>query len=344
MNDSGVAMRIEKCSVAGPFRCRWFQDVNRCRFQHSSHYGAKEHLKGIAKCAEGWQNRLSKLVLTHIHAPICGMPKGKRWYKQWFLIWLLSVLPTWQPETVETIVASASTGSTVRVSAPRQGSPSAPLPIRVGPSVLAGDLSKLAFETHRVIRAGADYVHLDMFDGNWVQGAFTFGPMVVKALRDHEPRAYFDVHLCVMRPEQYLEEMKQVGVSRVTLHFEATADPTAAANRAHGLGLEIGLALAPETQVDEKLLSIAELFDVVLVMTVPPGFGGQSFMPEMLPKLRQLREAFPTKALEVDGGVTPTTAALAASAGANEAVAGSSVFRSRNLRRAIRHVEEIPRS
>ena len=297
------------------------------------------NIKGIGM-AEAFlkEGIVHTLVPRHIEAPICRMPKGKRWYKQSFFIWLLGVLPTWQPETVETMVTSASP---LRVSAggSQQGSLSA-LPIRVGPSVLAGDLSKLAFETRRVIRAGADYIHLDMFDGNWVQGAFTFGPMVVKALRDHEPRAYFDVHLCVMRPEEYLEEMKHIGVSRVTLHFEATRDPGAAANRAHGLGLEIGLALAPETQVDEKLLSIAELFDVVLVMTVPPGFGGQSFMPEMLPKLRQLREVFPTKALEVDGGVTPTTAALAAAAGANEAVAGSSVFHSRNLRRAIRPVEE----
>ena len=206
----------------------------------------------------------------------------------------------------------------------------------MGPSVLAGDLSNLAFETHRVIRAGADYVHLDMFDGNWIKGAFTFGPMVVKAIRHHEPLAYLDVHLCVLHPEQYLEEMKNAGASRVTLHFEALSDSRAAAERAHGLGLEVGLALAPETFLDESLLSVAELFDAVLVMTVPPGFGGQAFMPEMLPKIRRLREAFPTKALEVDGGVTPTTAAMAAAAGANEAVAGSSVFHSHSLRRAIR--------
>ena len=242
----------------------------------------------------------------------------------------------WRPDTAEPARTNAGLLSPTFVTGHLASS--VQLRVRVGPSVLAGDLSKLAFETRRVLRAGADYVHLDMFDGNWIPGAFTFGPIVVKALRAHEPQAYFDVHLCVTRPEQYLEDMARAGASRVTLHFEALADPAAAAERAHGLGLEAGLALAPQTSAEATaVLAAAENFDVVLVMTVPPGFGGQAFMPEMLPKLRRLREAFPGKALEVDGGVTPVTAALASAAGANEAVAGSSVFRSRNMRRAIRH-------
>ena len=264
------------------------------------------------------------------------MLKGPKWLRLSAIFCLLGVLPVVWPPEIEELAAPLSSGPFVWAFAAGHVRSSAALQVRVGPSVLAGDLSNLAFETHRVLRAGADYVHLDMFDGNWIQGAFTFGPMVVKALRDHEPRAYFDVHLCVTRPEQYLEEMARAGVSRVTFHFEAVTDPREAAEHAHGLGLDVGLALAPETAVDTTVLNVAELFDVVLVMTVPPGFGGQAFMPEMLPKLKRLREVFPKKALEVDGGVTPLTAALAASAGANEAVAGSSVFRSRNVRRAIR--------
>ncbi|CAE7226187.1 unnamed protein product [Symbiodinium natans] len=276
------------------------------------------------------------------------MPQAKRWCRQVLCVWLCVLRAAWLPDAAENvaIATTRSMSSPTVAFVPNQVDSSghsghsghSALRVRVGPSVLAGDLSNLAFETHRVIRAGADYVHLDMFDGNWIKGAFTFGPMVVKAIRHHEPLAYLDVHLCVLHPEQYLEEMKNAGASRVTLHFEALSDSRAAAERAHGLGLEVGLALAPETFLDESLLSVAELFDAVLVMTVPPGFGGQAFMPEMLPKIRRLREAFPTKALEVDGGVTPTTAAMAAAAGANEAVAGSSVFHSHSLRRAIREL------
>ncbi|CAK9093905.1 unnamed protein product [Durusdinium trenchii] len=213
--------------------------------------------------------------------------------------------------------------------------------VRVGPSVLAGDLSMLAKETRRVLRAGADFVHLDVFDGNWVKGAFTFGPMVVKALRAHEPSAYLDVHLCVTQPAQYLEELAKAGASRVLLHFEALGSvhvAKAAAQLAHQLGLEVGLALAPQTSVSREVLEAAEGFDVVLCMTVPPGFGGQAFMPEVLPKLRELRETFPGKSLEVDGGVTVRTAALAAAAGANEAVAGSAVFGAKDLRKSIREL------
>ncbi|CAL1148208.1 unnamed protein product [Cladocopium goreaui] len=216
--------------------------------------------------------------------------------------------------------------------------------VRVGPSVLAGDLAMLATETRRALRAGADFVHLDVFDGNWIKGAFTFGPMVVRALRRHEPKAYLDVHLCVTQPAQYLDELAKAGASRVLLHFEALdrspAVAKAAAQLAHQLGMEVGLALAPQTHLDSDVLEAAESFDAVLAMTVTPGFGGQAFMHEVLPKVHQLREAFPHKSLEVDGGITVRTAALAAAAGANEAVAGTAVFGAKDLRRAIRDLRK----
>eukprot|EP00933_Yihiella_yeosuensis_P033825 TRINITY_DN2744_c4_g1_i1.p1 TRINITY_DN2744_c4_g1~~TRINITY_DN2744_c4_g1_i1.p1 ORF type:complete len:315 (+),score=64.24 TRINITY_DN2744_c4_g1_i1:70-945(+) len=209
-------------------------------------------------------------------------------------------------------------------------------PLRVGPSILAGDLANIGNDAKRVVRAGADYIHLDVFDGNWIPGAFTFGPLVVKALRSYVPKAFLDAHLCVTNPERYIEEMAEAGVNRVTLHFEAMSDAVSAAKRAHSMGMEVGLAIAPKTPIDEEVLKLVEYFDVVLVMTVLPGFGGQQFMTEMLPKVSKLRAAFPHKAIEVDGGVNEQTAVLAAAAGANEAVAGTSVFRAKNVRKAIR--------
>jgi len=206
--------------------------------------------------------------------------------------------------------------------------------------LLAGDLSAIAKEAAWAVRAGADFVHLDIFDGNWVPGAFTFGPMVVKALRKHVPKAFLDVHLCVTKPEQYVEELASAGVDRVTAHIEALKDPAATAAHIHSLGMLAGLALSPQTPVDSKVLELARHFDVVLVMTVPPGFGGQSFMMEVLPKVSQLRAAFPSKALEVDGGVNSETIVLAAAAGASEVVAGTAVFKANRPRRVIREMRE----
>ena len=179
--------------------------------------------------------------------------------------------------------------------------------IRVGPSFLASDLANLAHEARRVLRAGADFLHLDVFDGNWVRGAFSFGPMVVKALRQHEPNAFLEVHLCVTQPAQYLEELANAGASRVLLHFEAlnsVSAAKAAAQLAHQLRLQVGLALAPQTRLDSDVLEAAESYDSLLAMTVPPGFGGQTFMREVLPKLRQLREAFPAKSIEASTHVS----------------------------------------
>lgn len=198
---------------------------------------------------------------------------------------------------------------------------------RVGPSVLAADLANLAGEAQRALAAGADYLHLDVFDGNWVQGAFSFGPMVVKALRAHVPGAFLDVHLCVVDPDRYVEELAAAGADRVTFHYEATSSPKRLAVRIRSLGIQAGLALAPDTPASPEVLDAARYAELVLAMTVSPGFGGQGFMTEVLPKVRQLRAAFPGKAIEVDGGVNTQTGQLAGAAGASEAVAGTAVFR-----------------
>lgn len=206
--------------------------------------------------------------------------------------------------------------------------------------MLAADLANLGREARRVLRAGADFLHLDLCDGNWVPGAFSFGPMVVKALRSHLPRAFLDVHLYVTDPASYVAELAAAGATRFTFHIEAVQAPEALVTHARSLGMLVGLALAPDTPVDARVLGVAALCDAVLVLTVHPGFGGQAFMPEMLPKLRRLREAFPGKALEVDGGINAETVALAAAAGANEAVAGTAVFRSKHPAALIRHMQQ----
>lgn len=203
-------------------------------------------------------------------------------------------------------------------------------PVMVGPSVLAADLADLANEATRAVQAGADFLHLDIFDGNWIPGAFSFGPMVVKALRKHEPDAFFDAHLCVTDPRLWVRDLAEAGANRVTFHFEAVGDPLSLAEYIRDLGMQVGLALSPTTLVDDNVLKLVPHFNVVLVMSVLPGFGGQSFMPEVLPKLTQLRSAFPQQSLEVDGGVNPTTIKAAAAAGASEAVAGTAVFKAKD--------------
>mmetsp|Transcript_18688 Transcript_18688/g.51280 ORF Transcript_18688/g.51280 Transcript_18688/m.51280 type:complete len:314 (-) Transcript_18688:60-1001(-) len=209
---------------------------------------------------------------------------------------------------------------------------------RVGPSVLASDLANLAGESQRAIAAGADFLHLDIFDGNWIPGAFSFGPMVVKSLRAHVPSAFLDAHLCVMEPARYVEELAQAGVNRFTFHIEAVSEPQALAARVRSLGMQVGLAIAPATPVDSRVLAVAPFFDVVLVMTVSPGFGGQKFLPNMLPKVKLLRATFPGKPIEVDGGINEQTVDVAAAAGASEAVAGTAVFTAEDPARVILHL------
>jgi len=201
-------------------------------------------------------------------------------------------------------------------------------------------LSNIAAETQRMVSAGADFVHLDIFDGHWIRGAFTFGPMVVKALRARVPGAFLDAHLCVTEPARYIEELADAGADRFTFHVEAVPDPRAVARRVRAAGMKVGLALSPDTPAKGRVMDLAAHFDVVLVMTVRPGFGGQAFMPEVLSKVRELRSAFPDLPIEVDGGVNAETISLAAAAGASEAVAGTAVFRAEDPAATIRDLRE----
>lgn len=201
--------------------------------------------------------------------------------------------------------------------------------VTVAPSVLAADFSRLAEEIAAVEEGGADVIHLDIMDGHFVPN-ISFGPPVVKAIRPVTCLP-FDVHLMLTHPGRYIDAFLKAGADHITLHIESEGDMGVMLDQIHAAGASAGLTLRPATPL-EQLLPYLDRVDLVLVMTVEPGFGGQSFMADMLPKIRQLRECIDRSGrpvhLEVDGGIGPATVGRVIEAGGRMLVAGNSVFRS----------------
>lgn len=209
-------------------------------------------------------------------------------------------------------------------------------PPRIAPSLLAADFSRLAEEVRAVEAAGADWLHLDIMDGHFVPN-ISFGPGLIKALRPHTTMP-FDVHLMIAPAEPYLEAFAQAGADIISVHPEAGPHLHRSLQTIRGLGRKSGVVLNPATSV-AAIENVLDLIDLIMVMTVNPGFGGQSFIMSQLPKIAALRRMIDASghdiALEIDGGVTAATAPHCLEAGADTLVAGTAVFGAADYSKAI---------
>lgn len=212
--------------------------------------------------------------------------------------------------------------------------------ILVAPSILAADFSKLGEEVKRVEEAGCDLLHLDVMDGHFVPN-LTIGPPLIKSIRKNTEMV-FDTHLMISDPLKYVKPFAEAGSDHITFHVEADNDPDEVIKEIESHGCSAGICLKPGSAVD-TLIPYLDRISLVLVMTVEPGFGGQSFMADMMPKVKKIREEIKKRSLpvhlEVDGGIDAKTVTQAVSSGANMLVAGTSVFR--NPEGAKKAIEDL---
>jgi len=207
---------------------------------------------------------------------------------------------------------------------------------KIAPSILSADFTRLGDEIKAVEKAGADYIHIDVMDGHFVPN-ITIGPMIVEAAK-RITRLPLDVHLMISNPDQYIVEFRKAGADIITVHVEAVHHLHRSIQLIRSTGAKAGVSLNPATPLETLEYVLADL-DMVLLMTVNPGFGGQEFIGAVLPKIKRLKEMIKARGasveIEVDGGINADTIGLASSAGADIFVAGSAVFKSRDYSETI---------
>lgn len=211
--------------------------------------------------------------------------------------------------------------------------------IKIAPSILSADFARLGEEVKDVERGGADYIHVDVMDGHFVPN-ITIGPLIVQAIRP-VTKLPLDVHLMISNPDPYIEEFAKAGADIITVHAEACPHLHRTIQLIKSFGVKAGVVLNPSTP-ETVLEYVMKDIDMVLLMTVNPGFGGQSFIQSVVPKIRRVRQMITEAGLkidiEVDGGINPETARICAEAGANVLVAGSAIYNEKDRGGAIREI------
>ncbi len=209
--------------------------------------------------------------------------------------------------------------------------------IKISPSILSCDFANLGRDVAKAENGGAEYLHIDVMDGLFVPN-ISFGAPIQKAIRK-QSKMVFDTHLMIVDPIRYIEDFVKAGSDIITIHLESCDNVAEVLDKIHSFGLKTGLSIKPKTPV-EDVIPFIDKVDMLLIMSVEPGFGGQSFIPESLEKIRKARELFPNLDIEVDGGINADNIGEIVKNGANVIVAGSSVFGFEDVSSAIQTLRE----